>query len=68
MAWNSKRKIPLRMTNTNNQICLGENCPVKMTCRKHLRWLMADDDEEDNIIGLPGEKCDEYEAVEYYGN
>ena len=51
----------------NDDICMGLNCKVKMTCLKHLRWLAAEDDEVDDIMGCFGEKCSKYEQKEYYG-
>lgn len=55
------------MKEESSKICMGQNCKLKDTCRKHLRWLMADDEEEDNIIGLFEEKCEQYEMIEFYG-
>lgn len=49
-----------------DSICIGENCPVKMTCFKYLRWMSSEEDEAD-FSGNFGEDCSQYEQREYYG-
>ena len=52
--------------NTDFDTCTGERCQLKMTCRKYIRWMASDDDEEEPV-GSFGEDCKHYEMTEYYG-
>ena len=51
----------------NEDVCVGMNCPVKMTCIKHLRWLSSDDEDGDEMLGRFGDECEKYEQREFYG-
>ena len=37
------------MTKTNDLLCRGDACPLRLSCDRHQRWLSRDDDEESEM-------------------
>ena len=50
-------------------ICSGENCPIRMTCLKHHKYMISDkpEDEETMTSDFHNGECMHYEQREFYG-
>lgn len=56
------------MSKANYLICSGEECPIRLTCRRFIAWL--DNEEEDSDEMEPAFRngtCERYLIKEYYG-
>lgn len=50
--------------------CRGDNCKIRMICRKYHNW-MNDDDDENSLELAPGyvnDQCVNFNQIEFYGN
>lgn len=50
--------------------CRGDNCKIRMICRKYHNW-MNDDDNDNSLELAPGyvaNQCVNFNKIEFYGN
>ena len=57
------------MENEEMLLCTGGRCPIRLTCRRYVKWLSGDDDTEDLEMepAFNDGKCGNYIQIEFYG-
>lgn len=50
-------------------LCPGGWCPLRYTCRRYIKWMVADEDADDLEMdpAFDDGKCESYLRIEYHG-